>query len=114
MLWKISAALVALYLVHGAENVAKDSARVASGMRTEAPAATVAMCVEKPDLCQHILKQVTGIQIASPGATAPALAPSRTPTKPAEEIKAPPVPVIAGEFPLPPIRPASLAAGKRA
>lgn len=114
MLWRISAALVALYIVHGSENTARDSARLASEIGQQVPQAVVAACVDKPEVCQQLLRHVSGPTGAS--TSAPAVPPSAArPAEPAlAGIKAPPVPVVSGEFPLPPVRPTSMSARKGA
>ncbi len=121
MLWRISAALLALYLVHGAENSARDGARLASDLREEIPQAAVALCTDKPEHCQHLLKQVSGLQVPGLGApervvSAPIVPPARTPVeaKPHAKPHAAPLPFAAGEFPLPPMRPAALPGRKGA
>ena len=112
MLWRISAALAALYFVHGSENLARDSARLASEIRQEAPQAMVAACIDRPEICQQLLRHASG-QASTPVSAATAESPRRD--DPAEVgIKAPPLPVVSGEFPLPPLRPSSLSPRKRA
>ncbi|KAF0227809.1 MAG: hypothetical protein FD175_2515 [Beijerinckiaceae bacterium] len=103
MLWKFSAALATLYIIHGSENVARDSARLAQEVRHEAPAAAVSMCLDKPILCQHLIKQATGLGGENQAAPAPHGVP-----KPNADPKAAPLALAAGEFPVPPVRPATL------
>lgn len=99
MLWRVSAALVALYLVHGSQNGAGESTRLATDLRSEAPKAMVAACLDRPDVCREVLRHATGL--AAPPTTG-----GTARREPVEiELKAPPIPVAAGEFPLPPVRP---------
>lgn len=107
MLWRISAALFALYLVHGAENVSHDGAKIAAEVRKDAPQALVSLCIENPGICQKALKQVSNVTVpestpAPRQIVAPALAGASA------------VPVATGIFPLPPVRPAGLPVGKGA
>ena len=116
MLWRISAALAALYFVHGSENLARDSARLASEIRQEAPQAMVAACIDRPEICQQLLRHASG-QASTPVSASVSAATAESPRRndPAEVgIKAPPLPVVSGEFPLPPLRPSSLSPRKRA
>lgn len=106
MFWRLSAAITALYLFHASQNGAGDAARLAAEVQREAPRAMVAACLDRPDLCRQVLQHATGLAAGeTTGGTSP-----RTGAE--AEHKAPPIPVVAGEFPLPPIRPATLAARK--
>lgn len=106
MFWRLSAALVALYLVHGSQNVSNDAARLARDIRKETPNAMVAACLDRPDVCREVLRHATGL-----GAGETTGGTTRRVTAEVEH-KAPPIPVATGEFPLPPVRPATLAARK--
>lgn len=106
MLWRLSAALVALYLVHASQSGAGDAARLAADVQREAPRAMVAACLDKPDLCRQVLQHATGLAAQESTGGTTRRAPLET------EHKAPPIPVAAGEFPLPPVRPAALLARK--
>lgn len=106
MFWRLSAAITALYLFHASQNGAGDAARLAAEVQREAPKAMVAACLDRPDLCRQVLQHATGLGAAE--------ATSATTRRAPFDVghKAPPIPVIAGEFPLPPIRPATLATRK--
>lgn len=106
MLWRLSAALIALYLVHTSQNGAGDAARLVADVQREAPKAMVAACLDRPDLCRQMLQHATGL-----GGTETTGGTTRRASAEAEH-KAPPIPVSTGEFPLPPIRPATLIARK--
>jgi hypothetical protein len=102
MFWRLSAAIVALYLVHASQNGTGDAARLAADVQREAPKAMVAACLDRPDLCRQVLQHATGL-----GATETTSGTARRAPIEADH-KAPPLPVNAGEFPLPPVRPATL------
>lgn len=108
MFWRISAALIALYLVHGADNTARDGARLATAVSAEVrnggPQAVVSFCVEKPEICQAALRQASGL--TAPEAQLP-VPPADTRT-PGIVAVAPTIPVATTAFPLPPVRPAGL------
>lgn len=109
MLWKISAALAALYFIHGSENVARDSARLAQDVRHEAPGAAASLCLDRPALCQHIVKQATGFGGENQAAPAPHGVPKpHVDSRGLADPKTPPAILAAGEFPVPPVRPAAL------
>lgn len=101
MLWRITAAITAIYFMHGAEASRQDAARVASEVTAEAPRALVAACLDKAELCQQVLRHAAGAAQSDPAAHTGKIS-TVTP------LKAPPIPVAAEEFPLPPIRPAML------
>ena len=101
MLWRITAAVTAIYFMHGAEASRQDVARVASEVVAEAPRALVATCLDKAELCQQVLRHATSAPHGD----------SSTHTgkiSPVSSLKTPSVPVAAEEFPLPPLRPAML------
>ena len=64
MLIRIGAALTALYLVHGADQVARDGDTVAQAVRDNAPKAAIGMCIDNLSLCQAVAGQVVGAQAA--------------------------------------------------
>jgi hypothetical protein len=104
MLWRITAAVTAIYFMHGAEQSRHDAARVASEVATEAPRVLVNACLDRVDLCQQALRHATS---APHGDSSPYTG-KITPTL---SLKAPAAPVVE-EFPLPPVRPAMLQSRK--
>lgn len=106
MFWRLSAAIVALYLVHASQNGTGDAARLAADVQREAPKAMVAACLERPDVCRQVLQHATGL-----GAGETTSGTTRRAAIEADQ-KAPPLPVAVGEFPLPPVRPAAFLARK--
>ncbi|OYU49022.1 MAG: hypothetical protein CFE31_06465 [Rhizobiales bacterium PAR1] len=101
MLWRITAAITAIYFMHGAEASRQDAARVASEVAVEAPRALVAACLDKAELCQQVLRHAAGGPQSEPPAHTGKISAVTS-------LKTPPTPVTAVEFPLPPIRPAML------
>lgn len=106
MFWRLSAAIVALYCVHASQNEAGDAARLVADVQREAPKAMVAACLDRPDLCRQVLSHATGIVTTETTSGTTRRAPVEA------DHKSPPLPVTAGEFPLPPVRPAALIARK--
>lgn len=105
MLWRISAALAALYFVHGSDNVARDAGRAANEIAVAAPAigaaapkAALAYCLDKPEICRTLAREAAGLPAAGPVA-AHAEANAVPDTAPRA--------VPAGAYPLPPRRPAA-------
>lgn len=104
MLWRITAAVAAIYFMHGAEASRQDAARAASNVAAEAPRALMAACLDRADLCQQVLRHAAGAPHADSSTHT-----GKILTVPS--LKVPPVPV-AEEFPLPPVRPAMLQSRK--
>jgi hypothetical protein len=104
MLWRITAAITAVYCLHGAEASRQDVAHLAAEVVQEAPRAVAAAClgqtgIGNADLCQTIIRHGAGTALRmrpAPGEHAPRAA----------GLKAAPIPVNVEAFPLPPMRPA--------
>jgi hypothetical protein len=92
MLWRISAAIVALTLVHGADRTRQDGAELAGSLREHAPEAAIRLCAEQTARCIETIGQAAGLARAM--ATPKTAGPDPFPALPA------------GTYPLPPRRPA--------
>lgn len=95
MITRIAVALFALYCVHGSENSARDSARLAEEIRHEAPKAAVALCLDNAAACGALAAKAGGLMTSA--------VPRDSATPSTSE------PIATGLYPLPPRRPQGLA-----
>ena len=98
MLGRIAVALFALYLVHGADNVARDAAGIATTIGPGAADRAVAACLDRPSLCREVAGRA-GIALPDPRLVA------AHDVRPAAIARAEPA------YPLPPVR--RIALGRR-
>lgn len=103
MITRISAALFALYLVHGSENVARDSAALAEQARKDAPSAMIGLCTDHAEACQNIaIKAVTGSVLPASAPAKPLAAGKEAGVVKAASHKS--EPILTEAYPLPPRR----------
>ncbi|WP_150288079.1 hypothetical protein [Rhabdaerophilum calidifontis] len=92
MLWRISAAIVALTLVHGADRTRQDGVELAGTLRERAPEAVIRLCADQAARCIETIGQAAGL--------------ARVAATPKTAEPEPLLALPAGAYPLPPRRPA--------
>jgi len=103
MITRISAALFALYVVHGSENVARDSAALADQARKDAPSTLVGLCTDHAEACQDLAMKAVTAKLGGAMSVTKDTAHSAPP--PAAKPAATSVqPVLTEAYPLPPRR----------